>query len=367
MVSKALVVGAYQKKLEEIAAQPGVDHLTCVVPPSWQEPGGREIRLEREHPQGYELRVLPIRRNGDFHLFHWVGLGKVMRELRPDVVHVDEEPYNFATAHATWQAKRVGARPLFFTWQNLLRRYPPPFSLFEHYVFRHCRAALVGNAEAADVLRRKGFRGPTARIPQFGIDPELFRPGGAQRVGDIPTIGYVARLVEEKGPLVLLDALAKVSSDWRLHVVGSGPLLETCQARASTLGLAGRVTWEAAVRSTDIPRRLQQLDLLVLPSLTRPHWKEQFGRILVEAMACEVPVIGSTCGEIPHVVGDAGVLVPEGDSTALAGAVSRLLNDPAERAERGRRGRERALALFTHRRIAEETVAVYRQVLGQTP
>jgi glycosyltransferase involved in cell wall biosynthesis len=112
-----------------------------------------------------------------------------------------------------------------------------------------------------------------------------------------------------------------------------------------------------------MPDRLRGWDVVVLPSLTRPNWKEQFGRILVEAMACAVPVVASGSGEIPNVVGDAGVLVPEGDAGALRAALAALLADPARRQELGRRGRARALERYTHRRIAEATARVYRTLL----
>ena len=353
-----MVVGAYQRKLEAIAAHPEVDHLTAVVPPSWKEPGGRVIGLERVHTVGYDLRVEPIRFNGKFHVFYWPGLGRVIQETRPDVVHLDEEPYNLATALGTWQARRAGAWPLFFTWQNLLRRYPVPFSLLEQYVLSRSALAIAGNGDAVEVLHAKGYRGPTAVIPQVGIDPSLFCPDGRMPLENA-TIGYVARLVEEKGPWVLLDALAGLEGEWRLHVVGSGPLAEPLRARVASLGWQERVRWEPSVPSTEMPDRLRGFDVVVLPSLTRPNWKEQFGRVLVEAMACGVPVAGSSCGEIPNVVGDAGVVVPEGDPTALRRALADLLADPARRAALGAAGVERARRLFTHESIAARTVEAY--------
>jgi glycosyltransferase involved in cell wall biosynthesis len=362
IASKILLVGAYRRKLDEIAAQPDVD-LIAVVPPSWREPGGRELTLEPGPTRGYQLRVEPIRFNGNFHLFHWKTLGRVLRETSPDLVHLDEEPYNLATALGTHQALRVGARSVFFTWQNLQRRYPPPFRQFERFVYRHSTSAIAGNAEAVGVLRRKGYTGPTAVIPQFGIDPDLFSPRPSGRADAPFTIGFMARLVEEKGVLVLIDALRGLDGDWRLHVIGSGPLRHKAELRLSAADLGGRVTWEAAVPSTAVPDRLRGFDALVLPSLTRSHWKEQFGRALVEAMACGVPVVGSTSGEIPHVVGDAGSVVPEGDARALCSELRRLMLDADLRADLGQRGRARALAEFTHQRVAEHTVDVYRKAL----
>jgi glycosyltransferase involved in cell wall biosynthesis len=358
MASKILVVAAYRRKLEAIAAQPGID-LIAVAPPAWREPGGRLIRFEPGPTPGYELRVEPIRFNGAYHLFYWPTLESVLRQTQPDLVHLDEEPYNLATALGTWQADRAGTASLFFTWQNLLRRYPPPFAQLEKYVLRRSAHAIAGTASAVRVLRNKGYGGPAAVIPQFGVDPELFAPPAAPPDG-VPTIGFVARLVEEKGVWVLLDALAHLAGDWRLHVIGSGPLARPARRRAHQLGIGDRITWEPNVPSLEVAKRLRTFAVLVQPSLTRRHWKEQFGRALVEAMACGVAVVGSTSGEIGDVVGDAGLLAPEGDAVCLRDALQRLLGDAVRRRELGRRGRERVLALYTHARIAEQTVAVYQ-------
>src|SRR4051794_6332245 len=98
MISKACIVGIYQKKLEEIAKFPDVE-LAVVVPPSWAESSG-EIRLERAHIEGYQLHVEPIRFNGNFHLYYFPTLAHCFRDFRPDNVHIDEEPYNVSA----WQA-----------------------------------------------------------------------------------------------------------------------------------------------------------------------------------------------------------------------------------------------------------------------
>jgi glycosyltransferase involved in cell wall biosynthesis len=364
IVSKILVVAAYRHKLDEIAARPEVERLVVVTPPEWREPGGRTLKLETSvGPHAYELRVEPIRLNGSYHLFYWPGLGRVVREVRPDLVHLDEEPYNLATAHGTYLASRAGARSLFFTWQNLHRRYPPPFSWFERGVFRRSAFGIAGSAEALQVLRRKGYAGPASIIPQFGVDPTLFKPGPPPR-DDPPVIGFISRLVEEKGILVLLAALAGLPGAWRLHVIGTGPLEARASRRAAQFGLSERITWERAIPSTLVPARMQTFSVFVQPSLTRKHWKEQFGRVLMEAMACGVPVIGSASAEIPNVVGDAGLVVPEADPNALRDALARVLSDRDLRDDLGRRGRARVLACYTNQKIAEQTTAAYRQALA---
>ena len=363
MLSKALVVGAYQRKLEEMAALPGVD-LTVLVPPSWKE-SGRVARLERVHTVGYRLEVLPLALNGHFHLHFYPALGRHLRRLQPEVVHIDEEPYNLATYLALRAARAVGARTCFFTWQNLRRRYPLPFRALERYVLRHADYALAGNREAEDVLRWKGYRGPAALIPQFGVDPDIYRP--LPELGPVSQpfiVGYAGRLVPNKGVMLLLDALAGLEHEWRLRIAGAGPLREVLQARAMALGCADRVSWEAHIPALEMPRFYNQLHVLVVPSLTTPSWKEQFGRVLIEAMACRVPVVGSSSGEIPNVIGDAGLVFPEGEVEALRNALRRLAGNPQLRRELGERGRERVLQHYTQARIARATVEVYRQLIG---
>jgi glycosyltransferase involved in cell wall biosynthesis len=112
-----------------------------------------------------------------------------------------------------------------------------------------------------------------------------------------------------------------------------------------------------------MPRYLNILDCLVLPSHTRPNWKEQFGRVLIEAMACEVPVIGSNSGEIPNVIGHAGLIFPEGNTQALRDCLQKLFEDKMIRMNLGRAGRIRAEKYFTQRKIAEDIVEVYKSVI----
>ncbi len=362
MVSKALVTGAYQRKAEAIAAL-GVD-LTVFVPPVWQDRRGT-LTAAPEHAAGYAFRTLPLRFNGSFHLHHYPTLGQELARLRPDLLHMDEEPYNLATYLGLTTAWRRNIPALFFTWQNLCRRYPPPFAWFERANYRMAAYGLAGSQEAADVLRRKGYGGPLAVLPQFGVDPLLFHPAPQPRdPGEPLRIGYAGGLLPEKGVDLLLRACARLQGAWRLHIVGEGSERAALQKLAQQLEIADRVRIDARLESSAMPAYYQGLDVLVLPSRTRPNWKEQFGRVLIEAMACEVAVLGSTTGEITHVIGDAGLLFPEADVEALAAQLQRLLDDPARRAALAARGRERVLSQFTMASIAQRTVAVYQEILA---
>ncbi len=365
LVSKALVVGAYQRKAEEIARL-GVE-LTVLTPASWRDRRGLQ-KAERLHTVGYELRTIPILFNGAYHMHFYPTLVKALRELKPEVVHVDEEPYNLATFLGVRAARAVGAKPLFFTWQNLLRRYPPPFNWFERLVYRGCAVAIAGNAEAREVLKRKGYEGEVVVLPQFGVDPAIFRPLAtldeeeSAKQDEAFHIGYAGGLLPEKGLDLLLRACAGLDGAWRLTLVGSGEENEALRKLASESGIADRVTLGVRLPSGEMPDFYRSLDVLVLPSLTRPNWKEQFGRVLIESMACGVPVLGSSSGEIPNVIGDAGVVFPEGDMEGLRSQLQRLMQDREARSHFASAGRQRVLAHYTMEEIARQTVAAYRAV-----
>ncbi|GIV75728.1 MAG: glycosyl transferase family 1 [Litorilinea sp.] len=364
MVSKALVMGAYQRKAEEMARL-GVD-LTVLVPPFWADRRGRQP-VEFQYVAGYRLKVVPLHFNGNFHLHFYPTLARELAAVRPQLLHMDEEPYNLATWLGLRAAHRQGSVGTFFTWQNLYRRYPPPFRWFEQANYRRTPAAIAGNQEAAEVLRRKGYQGAISIIPQFGVDPELFRPapGPTQPTGNRPLrIGYAGGLLPEKGVDLLLHACAGLRGAWELFLVGEGHARPGLQALARRLGIDGRVHFESRLASSAMPQYYRRLDLFVLPSRSTPTWKEQFGRVLIEAMACGVAVIGSDCGEIPHVIGDAGLIFPEGDVAGLRDCLQALLDAPQRRRELAEAGRQRVLERFTMAQIAARTVAHYAALLA---
>lgn len=362
MVSKACLVGAYQTKLEAIAQHADIE-LTVIVPPEWRDPAGT-IPLERVHTQGYRLIVDPIRWNGHFHIHYYPTLKKRLAQLRPHIVHLDEEPYNLATWLGWRLARAAGAKTLFFSWQNLYNRYPFPFNLMERQVLAGVDYAILGNAAAADVWRRKGYTGPYQIIPQFGVRPDLFHPAPGPRPDRPFTLGVVGRrIVPEKGVDLVLYAAANLTGDWLIRIAGEGPERENLEALARQLGIHERVRFDGVIPSTQMSAYLREMDVVVLPSRTLTHWKEQYGRVLQEAMACGLPVVGSDSGEIPHVIGTAGLVFAEGSVSQLRTHLQALLDDPALRQQLGHRGRERVLQHYTQEKIAAKTVSVYRSLM----
>ena len=362
LVSRAALVASYRPKLAAIAAHDDVE-LTAVVPPTWREPG----RVQRREPgptPGYELVTERILANGSFHLHCYPSIGRLFRRLRPDVVQIEEEPYNLATWQLLRLARRHGARVVCVAWQNIDRRYPPPFSRFERDVLRGIDHLVCGSRESVDVWRAKGYRGPASIVP-IGLDPDAWRPAAARE--DRPfTVGYIGRFVPEKGVDLLVDAFARVPGDARLVLSGEGPQRDELLARVERSPARDRITVEGWVASDAVAERMRGFDVVAVPSLTRPNWKEQFGRVLIESMALGVPVVGSSSGEIPEVLGAAGVIVPEGDAAALGDAIAALVDDPTRRAELARHGRDRVTANYTWARVGAQSVDVFRSVLAST-
>jgi len=374
--SHSYVVAANHAKLERLARMPGVE-LSLVCPRRIRRQFGVYPVERTSHP---DYEIVPLRAVYASHnyRFFYLGAHAALRRLAPDLLHVEEEPWSLAAWQAVRHARRnTATRVLLFTWQNLRQRHGFAHRRIERAVLATAHAAIAGNADAADILREKGFDKPVHVLPQFGVDEQRYarRDESALRRklglrGFV--VGFAGRLVPEKGLDTLLAAAAALSTrqaseppEWSLLVVGGGPLRDELARRFAEPPLAGRAVLLDTVPHAEMARYLNCMDALVLPSRSAPHWKEQFGHVLVEAMACEVPVVGSTCGEIPNVVGDAGLVFPEGDAAALAAALGRLMASRELHATLAARGRQRVLERYTDGRIARATFDVYREVLEQ--
>jgi glycosyltransferase involved in cell wall biosynthesis len=326
---------------------------------------------------------VPVRFGRRIHLM-WYGreLSSLLAEPW-DLVHCWEEPYVAAAAQiARGVAPNV---PLVLaTFQNIAKRYPPPFNLIERYSMARADGVIAFGWTAAEVIatRDRGRAslpgtgtGPraVAVIPP-GVDLTQFRPDEARRAatlarlgwsGGIPVIGFLGRLVSEKGIELLTTVLDRMTTPWRALVVGSGPLEATVSAWGRRH--AGRVRVVAA-QHDEVPAYLNAMDVLCAPSQTTPRWREQFGRMLIEAFASGVAVVASTSGEIPYVVADAGLLVAEDDLAGWQQALEMLTMERVRRCELARRGRERAETVYAWPVVARQHLDFFERVTaGRRP
>ncbi len=356
------------RKVEAMTSS-GVLQVYTVFPQHWRDYFFHV--KQQEHGSNYDRRrAVPVLGSlADPHRALYGTLTFGIRTFRPHLIHAEEEPDSLAALQVALARRLFAPRVklLLHTWQNQDR----PKRLHVWMVLRLSLAAadavFCANREAVELLRRWGYRRPTPLIPALGVDTETFRPCPPTR-RSVFTVGYVGRLVPEKGIDVLLDALAQLRArrpelPLRAEIVGSGPEEAALRLQVQTLGLAAVVRFVAFLPPPQVAHKLCDLDALVLPSRTTPVWKEQLGRVLLEAMACGVPVIGSVSGAIPEVIGNAGLLFPEGDATALAAQLERLAADPALRATLRHRGMAR-VQQYSHLRLAAQTVAFYQQMLA---
>jgi glycosyltransferase involved in cell wall biosynthesis len=288
-----------------------------------------------------------------------------LREHRPHLIDMGAEPYSIACAEiltlCRWFAPQ--AFIVMQTNQNIHHKYPFPFNWLEQRAFRRVAAAYACSESVREVLLAKGFEKQAPIVP-FGVNTEAFRPRLPRQRFDRPlTIGYIGRMLRGKGLNILAEALAQVRDEaWQLLVVGDGSERENFEQQLSALGLRERAEFTGAVNFALMPDYFHKLDLMVIPTETTKRIREQFGRVIVEAMASGVPVIGSTCGAIPEVIGDAGLVFPEGDAEALAGALRQMLSDDDLRERFVLAGLAR-VENYSWDKVAEKTYALYQQVM----
>lgn len=372
MVGHTYLVPIHQQKLDALARRGA--GMGLLVPSNWKYRDGLFEGAPVAPQQGFDsfrLLTAPVVRPGHVasYLFEPFALGRSLTAYPCDIVQIEQEIYSFASAQVALAAKAAGCKVVIFSWENLDRPVHPLQRVARRIVLRAADAILAGSLEGAELVRRWGFRKRIEVIPQLGVDPFVFQPSSDPHRKAF-TIGYVGRLVREKGVDLLLHALALLAERGREFegaICGDGPQGEELRALARRLGLAGRIQWSGALAHERVPHLMRTLDVLVLPSRTAPQWKEQFGHVLIEAMATGIPVAGSSSGAIPEVIGRSDMIFREEDHRGLAGILERLMTGEGLRREVGSYAIARVRDHYTHDRIAERLTTLWTQILSEAP
>ena len=368
-IGHSYVVGLNRRLADEMARQ-GTDRWSVTVgaPSSYAGDLGR-ITLAPIENEACRLVPLPVHLDRSPHLMFYGGLRRLMSEPW-DVVHCWEEPYVMAGAQIARRAPREAAL-VFSSFQNLAKVYPPPFNWMEQQVLKRANGWIAFGRTVLDAqIQRDGYaRLPSRTIPP-GVDTLAFTPQADARARvradrgwdeSVPVIGFAGRFVPEKGLAVLIQALEKLTVPWRALLVGGGPELASLQAFSAAH--PGRVSIASGVTHHEMPAYLNAMDVLCAPSQTTARWREQFGRMLIEAMACGVPVLASRSGEIPHVLGDAGILLPEGDVAGWAATLTRVTGDAGLRRDLADRGLRRARTEFAWTVVARRHLEFFDELM----
>jgi len=346
IINSMFVNAVYRRCADELGKLPGID-LTMLTTDYW-------------YMNGKVMPLDPIKVGAPYHTvigqggwrgkenrgFYVTGLRKAFEVSKPDVIYLMEEPFSIFTMQVL-QARALFAPKtpvVFFTWNNLsLDVYDYRPSIFYRNVARwtlpRMNYALTANTDGIAVLQEKGVHYPIKTVG-YGVDTERYVNRNDQAVAAIRSslgintndvvLGYVGRFIPMKGVDLLVTAVGDLykegkAENIKLLLVGSGEAEKEVLELADRFGISHLIRHVPTVPHHEVPNYMHALDVLVLPSRRVGMWAEQFGRVLVEAMAAGKIVIGATSGAIPEVIGNAGFTFKENDAQDLKRSIEKVL------------------------------------------
>ncbi len=315
-----------------------------------------------------EVRILGI---SSYHNpLNIIRLSRLLRKEEPDIIHTHGY---FASVIGRLAAKKAGIPTIIAHVHSTYWEYKKRHILIERHLSR-CTHKIICCSEAVRnfVTGHEKIKEDKTAVIYNGVDEERFFPGqdsssARERLGidrGSPVVGTVSSLTPHKGQEFLIQAAAKIQEKYpatRFLIVGDGPLRRSLEEQAQRLGLQSSLIFTGARR--DIPDMLSLMDIFVLPSSSR----EGLGMAIIEAMAMEKPTVASNIGGIPEAVLDreTGLLVPPGDSEALAKAIIELIDDPGRAKAMGKKGSERFAQKFTRKRMLSNIENLYLDLTSQ--
>jgi glycosyltransferase involved in cell wall biosynthesis len=370
-IAHSYAVALNRRLVHEMARVGAGDWEVTAVAPTFFQGDLRPIPLETQADELCHLQPIPAYLTGRIHVMVYGRRLKSILSEPWDVVHCWEEPYVASGGQVAWWTRRQSTL-VYATFQNIPKDYVPPFQWIERYSLARAAGWIAFGHTIDRALTQKAcYRKRARRIIPLGVDVDRFRPDAKAKEAirralgwsepRPPVVGFLGRFVPEKGLDVLTSALDRMSTSWRALFVGGGLMEKELRDWASRH--AGRVRVVTDVKHDQVPPYLNAMDVLCAPSQTTPRWREQLGRMLIEAFACGIPVVASDSGEMPHVVQDAGIIVSEHDTAKWAQTLTELLEDPSQRAEWSRRGIERARSAFAWPIIARRHLDFFEELL----
>ena len=351
------VAASNRARVEALREHAGVD-VTLVTPPWWFEEGRR---IAARGGPGWRVGRTLMTGNGTRYVFA-TGLIEAVRATRPHVIDLFEEPFSLVALQTLALRALLAPRAalVFYSAVNVSRRWHWPYHTIEQLMLSHADGAHTPNADAARILRDKGLglERPASVIP-LGVGVKRFSVAEPLHLQEVPRprVGFFGRFEPVKGLDVLLEAFRQMTVPASLVLAGDG------SERPRMSG--ERVYVRPPIEYDQLPSFLKAMDVLVLPSVTIPPMhREQFGRVLVEAMAAGIPVVGSDSGAIPEVIGDAGIVVPERNATELARALDAVLSKPELREGLIQRGMQRVKTRFAWPVIADQNLELFRAAVA---
>jgi len=343
--------------------------LMIVTARRWKDDYGRIVRATPDPKLRGRLLALPVGLSGNIPLhFFMSGLKRHIREFNPDCIYIYHEPYAVGTYQMIRAAKSVTSIPVGIrSAQNIVKRYPTPFRQWERQVYRQSDFAVVVSENVAQVMREKGYQRPIRVVP-MPVDTATFFPAADAQSESAPLrLGFVGRLVPEKGIDTALKALASLppgAAD--LTIIGDGPQRSALVELATSLGVSDAVCWRGSLDLQATADAYRAFDVVLVPSRATDRWREQFGRVVIEAAATGVPVIATRSGELPFLVDSigAGWIVEEEDAGTMAAILETLRADRGSLVDIGHRLRKVAEEKYSDRTIVDQLVDTFTEAVA---
>ena len=349
--------------------------LQLVVPSKWFDNYQTLSYHEQKSSSNYPIRASRVLFSRRTHRMVYLSLPSIIKKFQPDIFYINAEPENFQTLHAALLHRKFKCgKFVFSSWRNIdysETGFPYKFKSLHAYaertVLHEAQHCIVFNQTAKNIFEKIGFSNvnmipPAIDIALFQKIPHEQLVSPIKRNGFV--IGFFGRFQREKGVATLLEAVSLLPFNFTLALVGDGSEKKEWQELSKKLNVAKKILWISPVHRLQIPKYLNSMDVVVLPSLTGKFWKEQFGRVLVEAMACQVPVIGSDSGEIPSVVGDAGLIFHEHDASELRSKLQLLFDNMQLKNELTQKGTERVKQYYTVDVVANQHHSLFLQLFS---
>ena len=312
------------------------------------------------------IYYLPVRKPGSNKKYTYKNLLAKLTSIQPDIIHIAEEPRSRVTFQTIFLAKyflKKKPKIVIFTWENIYKRFKRIYNLFEKFSIKNSDAIICGNNEAKLIMKRKNARCSLFVLPHIGVDLNDYtcKKIRSRKI----RIGYLGRLVQEKGILLLIKAFARLPVENKhLLITGNGPLLEKIKITIQELELNKYVRLKKGVPHDKVPLLFKELDILVLPSCGQEGWKEQFGHVLISAMASKTCIIGSSSGAIPEVIGKCGLIFKEKDTDDLYKKLLKLINNKKLIKLYAQKGFQRVTKYYTNKVLAKKTSMIYKKLTG---
>ncbi len=373
----AAVEPGFRKLLDKMSQLNGIS-LTLVTTHKWKE-SGREQKWDKTINLPYKAYGLFVVFPNHIRSFFFLNIFKIIFILlrtKPDIIYLKEEPYSIAAfqwvvlSHIFSRESKI----IIESDENLIFTQPFPYSWIEKFVLNSIDSIACVPTDGIKLYRTKGFKGQIYKTSYF-IDEEVFHSIDKEKASlhfpeintSMPSIGYVGRITEEKGIDTLIEATKiLISKGYKFNVYLLGSVNPEFKTKLESFLSDPLVKEHLHLLKARPMEKLvffyNLMDAIVLPSKTTSWWKEQFGRVIIESQACGTPVIGSSSGEIPYVIGDSFFVFEEGNPLALATIMEKIVSGQISKSQASEKVKTLALSRFSLSNVIKQKLEIMENV-----